>query len=119
MPSILDWRFEFAGQVLDATSPGASAGGYFKVDASGEVDSDAKFICVIACMVDIPSFGSDEYFLQFSRDVGVLYTGETLYDATVSYSGPIEVSGQAPVPATLALVGLGLFGLRWSRHKKA
>ncbi len=55
----------------------------------------------------------------------VIFLGDVSYldendSSLISVAGPLRISGASvPSPATLALVGLGLVGLVWQKHKRA
>lgn len=58
------------------------------------------------------TFGAGDIRSALSLDGG-------LFLGTISNPTPLTASAKVPTPATLALFGLGLAGLGWSRHKKA
>lgn len=122
--SIADWHFELNGYVFDASIPGSTAGGTFRVNSNGVVTSDVSLVCAFRCIpASYPLFQLGTSSLFFIRELGLLsFSGPNsdFFDsAVISYSAPIDVSAQIPAPASLGLFGLGLISLRWSRLKKA
>lgn len=57
--------------------------------------------------------GGDTATLNFNNGVGQWYTGDTI---TITFE---PTTGTVPVPATLALTGLGLAALGYTRRKQA
>lgn len=118
----VDWANTSFG---DAAGPVIGASG-----SSVKTDGWIDFGSLESILIEVvgPFFNDSVFDIDFVADVDpVVFDGVALFDGTkwevnetvgrFTYGTPLAES--VPVPATLALFGLGLIGLGWSRRRKS